>query len=301
MKRWVIRYVVLGLILCCTGTTTARDYFPFVYIDPGHGGPNADMTHNGDSAGGCEGPGGTAEQWINLKVALVLRDTLIARGWPEGSWWLMSRQTDTTSKTLRDRVAEANEFEVLQYISIHHNGFGAGSVQATEALWCDTGWTTDSVSRPPEARLDTLARKIKDMIRLEFNKLYPPSEVAYGDRCPSMENPNCLNCNKWITKNAMMANTISEASDISGHADEEALFVDSTSGHREDEAYAILQGWLSYCSGQGFGRLEYRYMNEDPDDSLQVWVDGRAYDLPYERTWPIPFGEACAPHCHRSD
>ncbi len=108
----VQRFVLIGIILALSASTASSQsaHWPRIYIDPGHGGPNADMTHNGDGAGGCEGPGGTAEQWINLKVALVLRDSLLARDFDEYYDFRMSRVTDTTTKTLRLRVIEANSW-----------------------------------------------------------------------------------------------------------------------------------------------------------------------------------------------
>ena len=116
----IIRGVVI-LILVVFGVAHSADC-QLLYVDLGHGGPTASQTNNGDGAGSY-GPNGTAEQWINLRVGLALMDTLIAENCYYGVDFILSRQTDTTSKNLVDRVVEANaRGDVDWWISIHHNG-----------------------------------------------------------------------------------------------------------------------------------------------------------------------------------
>ena len=71
MKKISIFFWVSLTIWIITGSNlTAR----VVCIDPGHGGPGASKYSNGGNGSCASGPSGLSEQWVNLQVALALKD-----------------------------------------------------------------------------------------------------------------------------------------------------------------------------------------------------------------------------------
>jgi N-acetylmuramoyl-L-alanine amidase len=104
------------IVACLVGAAVAascRDGDPLagrvICIDAGHGG-----TAETDSF--RVGPGGEREEWINLRVALMLRDMLEGRG----AGVLMTR-TEDVAVELEDRATLAVENGAEAFISIHHN------------------------------------------------------------------------------------------------------------------------------------------------------------------------------------
>jgi N-acetylmuramoyl-L-alanine amidase len=81
-------------------------------IDAGHGGSN----------NGALGSTGMKEKEINLGIALLLRDSLIARG----AKVVMTRETDT-DVSMSERAARALQTNPHMLISIHANSIGLGS------------------------------------------------------------------------------------------------------------------------------------------------------------------------------
>jgi N-acetylmuramoyl-L-alanine amidase len=80
-----------------------------VCIDPGHGGTaQADQYR--------VGPSGEREEWIDLRVALMLRDELERRG----ARVLMTRTTDVAVE-LRRRAEIARDGRADLFLSVHHN------------------------------------------------------------------------------------------------------------------------------------------------------------------------------------
>lgn len=47
-----------------------------IVIDPGHGGPGGGMYGSNGDGRGSSGPTGLTEEWVNLQVALRLRDSI---------------------------------------------------------------------------------------------------------------------------------------------------------------------------------------------------------------------------------
>ncbi len=80
-----------------------------IVVDPGHGG-------TADYDDYRVGPGGEREEWINLRVALLLRDKLEERG----AQVLMTR-TEDEEVALSDRARLAVENEADVFVSVHHN------------------------------------------------------------------------------------------------------------------------------------------------------------------------------------
>jgi N-acetylmuramoyl-L-alanine amidase len=80
-----------------------------ICIDPGHGGTGASDPYR-------MGPTGECEEWIDLRVALVLRDILQAKG----ARVLMTR-TEDREVSLDDRARLAVNGNAEAFVSIHHN------------------------------------------------------------------------------------------------------------------------------------------------------------------------------------
>lgn len=108
--------MLLLIASCLIGAavvTAAREEDPLagrtICVDPGHGG-TADI----DSY--RVGPTGEREEWIDLRVALILREMLEERG----AKVLMTRTGDV-AVALEDRATLAVENGAEVFVSIHHN------------------------------------------------------------------------------------------------------------------------------------------------------------------------------------
>ena len=80
-----------------------------IVIDPGHGGTAATDSYR-------VGPDGEREEWIDLRVGLLLRDLLEERG----AKVLMTR-TEDVIVLLADRSKLAVDNNADLFVSIHHN------------------------------------------------------------------------------------------------------------------------------------------------------------------------------------
>ena len=87
-----------------------------ICIDPGHGGSAATDSYR-------QGPTGEREEWIDLRVGLLLKDILEEKG----AKVLMTRSTDIPVP-LADRSKMAVEQQADFFISIHHNATADPSV-----------------------------------------------------------------------------------------------------------------------------------------------------------------------------
>ncbi|MFU8812205.1 MAG: N-acetylmuramoyl-L-alanine amidase [Balneolaceae bacterium] len=87
-----------------------------IVLDPGHGGTAQSDTFR-------VGPTGEREEWINLRVALLL-DSLLTE---EGAIVHLTR-TDDVHVELRDRAELAVSLGADLFLSIHHNAIGDPSV-----------------------------------------------------------------------------------------------------------------------------------------------------------------------------
>ena len=80
-----------------------------IFLDPGHGGTAETDDYR-------VGPTGEREEWVNLRVALLLREMLEARG----ARVFMSR-TEDVPVPLQERADSAVEQGAAVFLSIHHN------------------------------------------------------------------------------------------------------------------------------------------------------------------------------------
>ena len=105
--------LIAACLLGATVAIAAQENDPLtgrtICIDPGHGGTAATDSYR-------VGPAGEREEWINLRVALMLRDILERRG----ARVLMTR-TEDVAVELQDRATLAVENGAEVFLSIHHN------------------------------------------------------------------------------------------------------------------------------------------------------------------------------------
>lgn len=102
--------LLCGALLACTGPRGAGPLAGrVVCIDPGHGGTAATDSYR-------VGPGGEREEWIDLRVALMLKDELERRG----ARVLMTRTADV-AVALPRRAEVAREGGADLFLSVHHN------------------------------------------------------------------------------------------------------------------------------------------------------------------------------------
>lgn len=107
-------FVLLGLVSCGgelkrRGTRDNPLAGKVICLDPGHGG-TADI----DSF--RVGPGGEREEWINLRVALLLKEML-----EENGARVVMTRTEDVQVELSDRALLAVENHADVFLSIHHN------------------------------------------------------------------------------------------------------------------------------------------------------------------------------------
>lgn len=87
-----------------------------IVIDPGHGGTAATDSYR-------QGPTGEREEWIDLRVGLILKDLLEAKG----AKVLMTRTSDVfVPLDARSKLAVDNKADF--FVSIHHNATADSSV-----------------------------------------------------------------------------------------------------------------------------------------------------------------------------
>src|SRR5690554_50062 len=113
MKIAIYLYMILVLAACAQRssptTTASKVEDKVICIDPGHGG-------TAESDNYRVGPTGEREEWINLRVGLILKELLEERG----AEVIMTR-TEDVQVTLAERAALAKEGNADLFISIHHN------------------------------------------------------------------------------------------------------------------------------------------------------------------------------------
>lgn len=112
-------FIALGLVGGCAHAGRTPDE-PLrgrtIVVDPGHGGTAATDSYR-------IGPTGEREEWIDLRVALILRDLLEARG----ARVILTREDDT-DVPLRVRAELARDSATDLFVSIHHNATADSAV-----------------------------------------------------------------------------------------------------------------------------------------------------------------------------
>lgn len=105
--------IVLGVLLtwvsmpCLSQSTLSGK---IICLDPGHGGTAATDNFR-------QGPSGEREEWINLRVALLLKEMLEKKGAS-----IVITRTNDSNIPFDDRIKLAIESKANVFLSIHHNG-----------------------------------------------------------------------------------------------------------------------------------------------------------------------------------
>lgn len=121
--QFTFHAIAIGVFLTLFSVSDARsESHPaslgekIIVIDPGHGGTSTTDNYR-------QGPTGEREEWINLRVGLILKKLLEEKG----ATVLMTRTTDTVV-SLADRAKLAVGNKAHLFISIHHNAVADSSV-----------------------------------------------------------------------------------------------------------------------------------------------------------------------------
>jgi N-acetylmuramoyl-L-alanine amidase len=297
MKKSIIFSVVL-LIIALTPSIIFADWV--VCIDAGHGGPGADKYHNGGDGHGNSGSVlGIAEQWVNLNVALALRDSIIFSGflytvkmtrqyeadpdlptnWDRNLWYRSN--IANYAKKLPGQDPDIFLQHADQFISIHHNGVtGNDSVQGTQVFWSSQQAADSGYSRcyapNPVCRDSMLSWKIHLQLMQAWH---------YDNRCFKSLN-GCLYCcdsrdGYAVLRRTVMPSALSESSFLRYPA-EELLFNDPNMVHTNQEAGAIFQGWVSYIEWGGVSCVSYVCQSNYTGRML---IDGDTVITPQYKCW----------------
>lgn len=118
MNRILLTLLLLAGISSVTIAQSKRKPLKgkIICIDPGHGGTAATDSYR-------VGPGGEREEWINLRVGLLLQKMLEKKG----AKVLITRMEDK-QVTLPERSKLANDRKASLFVSIHHNATADSSV-----------------------------------------------------------------------------------------------------------------------------------------------------------------------------
>ncbi len=117
MKRLVlILHMVLSHLCAAATDTSAVLRGKIICIDPGHGGTALTDAYR-------VGPTGEREEWVNLRVALLLKHKLENKG----ATVILTRENDQ-SVTLAARAEMAVSAKADVFLSIHHNATADSAV-----------------------------------------------------------------------------------------------------------------------------------------------------------------------------
>ncbi len=190
-----------------------------ICVDPGHGG-------TADTDSFRVGPGGEREEWINLRVALLLKGMLEERG----ARVLMTR-TEDVQVDLSDRASLAVENHADVFVSIHHNATADPEVNFPIVYFHGAA----SENRAGVALGKILARNIRDAL---FDEATPACLISDRAIFPE-KGANVLRNSYGIP------GVIGEASFFS-NADEEQRLKRPEANRAEAEAYvATLEEFIS--------------------------------------------------------
>ena len=232
------RILILSIIV--TFFITQRGYADTIIIDPGHGGPNANQNYNGDGSGGTYGPAyNLSEQWVNLKVAMILYNQL--DNW--SVYLTRDEQDPDPAPTTLDRANFANQIldqypdDVFIFVSIHHNSSPDNpdsNRQGTETLWCENNSTEGASQSEKKALADAIQPKLV-------------SAFGYNDRKVKEDSTaNPAQGHLTVLKETEVIAALTEASFLDTYDEEWNMAYDPE--HRLAEATAIKDGVNEYAA-----------------------------------------------------
>lgn len=282
----LIFFICLLFIIGILSTASAQ----VIVFDPGHGGdyPGAPAIDNGDTL--CW------EKAINLFIAEQLMDTILDHYISD---CYFTRMNDSTILN-RERAYYADTLGGMGadiFVSIHHNSIAQSShlTQRTEVYHsCDS--LTDSAHPAPYTSVPRDVEGSYELKKKVYYRLLHIQDTIYKPGCDVRIplSPCGAGCEESFTvlQNTVMPSCLTEASFISNWDEARRFCYDSTEYRAGVEATAILWGTLSFTTGQGFGIVDYAYLNplSPTGDTPMVWVDTgiyreREYEVPYESCW----------------
>lgn len=185
-----------------------------IIIDPGHGGWDPGKTGNI-----------TDEKDINLEIALLLRDYLLAGG---AEVWLTRDEDEALGKTkdedMKKRISYAEKGDADIFISIHQNSFPKENAKGAQVFYFNGSEKGEALAGSIQNRLVTFADSI--------NKRKAKENGSY-----------------YILKNTSAASVIVECGFLSNPAEEESL---NKKEYRQKLAWAIYMGIWDYFDLENF-------------------------------------------------
>ncbi|QHT67867.1 N-acetylmuramoyl-L-alanine amidase [Rhodocytophaga rosea] len=113
---WIIYLLTLGHFLTSAEIVDKPLTGKIICIDPGHGGTAATDSYR-------IGPTGEREEWINLRVAMLVKEMLEKKGAK-----VVLTRSDDSNISLDERVNLAKENKAHIFLSIHHNATADSTV-----------------------------------------------------------------------------------------------------------------------------------------------------------------------------
>jgi len=245
----------LGLVLAASAPSNS--VAGLLCIDPGHGGTDP---------GALSLLPGFNEKAANLKVALLLYDTLNVQ--PHGQAYCLTWDDPSDPYlSLDERAAISNENFSDWFICIHHNAeTTTWTANYTRAYYWTSTETDSGWSRSNDSVLAT-------KVGIELHRAF---QLSYSCR------PNELPCiAAWAVLRLTQATSVyTEASFITNLSEAYRL---RDSARAAQEAGAIFHGWRSYVNNGGFAVIENAYSGGGYDGS--VTVDYSTKSSPHIDVW----------------
>lgn len=264
-KAGIISYLiilVMGLSLLLSGCGESDSVLDgkTIVLDPGHGGTAEIDQYR-------VGPTGEREEWINLRVALMLRDLLEE----EGAEVLMTR-TEDIDVGLQDRAQLAVDHNADLFLSIHHNAIADTAVNFPVVYFHGNA----SENRAGVQLGEILGQKINGAL-FDGEK---PVLIASDHTIFTGAGTAVLRHSYGIP------GVITEASFFTNPAEEQRL---KDEGYNRKEAKALLEGILEFFSAEREPIAEKQSKVELPP-FLVLQAEGRM--TPEVKGWRDAFDEA---------
>lgn len=213
-----------------------------ICIDPGHGGTAATDSYR-------VGIAGEREEWINLRVALMLKDLLMA----EGAEVLLTRDSDVFVE-LKDRADMAKEFKADLFISIHHN-----ATADTTANFPIIYFHASALQNSASTHFSKL------LVKAFWKEMYPRGMKDYSIVSDQVIFPK--GGAAVLRQTYGIPAVIAEASFFSNPSEEQRL---KSIDYNKREALAYLKAI------QGFFQQKQHILDKDIDEVLQIAVNQEA-------------------------
>lgn len=261
-----------------------------------------DNGHGGSSTGTLTHISGYYEKHVNMAIAQELINILNSTsppvswnrfpyGWePDYVSWFMTDPTDDyISPAARAELANTQNANIL--LSIHHNGSPCPG---------DPDYKAPPPNPPTSVALYSTSRTHianRDVTNLLARKVGYRLAHSFG-RPNASDSPRDMLDTKSVLCRSFMPSVISEATFISKCFDwtnaEADRYYNNTNSIIQSEACALWEGLVSYVTGQGISKIDYKYAGSElySNSSLPTVDVGtpnkgtvRVSSVPYESCW----------------